>query len=387
MLKKLLPILCFALFAILPGQSKAQTDVRDVLIIWSDGDLWSWSEADGITRLTNDGYHYSLDRSPDGRYVVYTALDALMLEAFERKDVYPIEIDLTNIRLYDLQTGESVEIAGQPAEAVYNRDEMIGYARFNPCWSPDGSKIAWIQIPRGMADRSGWQIAIYDVAQGVTEVVADHLPGPFGDAGLIGMIGLQWESVGLITDTFGGTDDNFFGQTLRLYDEQGTFLAQHYVTTVSELRGWFWSEDEAAIIGYGTEYETSTTGYFRADPFAPRDETMLPDSVVVTVVRSAPDQLAYYALDDSTETSIHWWMLGADTVYELIGGPYQPRRIAIHPDGQRLAYVTDVIYIWEDGETQPIPDTEQFAAPYSMLIWGDTTGVLIDRDELPFVLE
>lgn len=387
MLKKLLPILCLALFASLPSHAQAQTDVRDVLIIWSQGDLWSWSEADGITRLTDDGYHYSMGRSPDGRYLVYTAFADLMLAAFERNDVYPIEIDLTNIWLHDLQTGEIVEIAGQPAEAVYNRDEMIGYARFNPRWSPDGSQIAWIQIPRGMADGSGWQIAIYDVGQGVTEVVAENLPGPFGDAGMIGIIGLQWASVGLITDTYGGTDDNFFGQALRLYDEQGTFLSQHYVTTVSELRQWFWSDDEAAIIGYGTEHETSRMGYFRADPFAPRDEILLPDSIAVTVSRAAPDQLAVYIVDTSTDTPVQWWMLGEDSVYKVVGGPYQSRRVAIHPDGQRLAYVTDVIYIWEDGETQPIPDTEQFAAPYSVLIWGDTTDVLIDRDELPFAVE
>lgn len=387
MLKKLLPILWIAFFVFMSGHAQAQTDVRDVLIIWSNGDLWSWSEADGINRLTDDGYHYHLDRSPDGRYLVYTALDDLMLEAFERKDVYPIEIHLTNIRLYDLQTGEIVEIAGQPPEAVYNRDEMIGYARFNPRWSPDGSKMAWIQIPRGMAAGSGWQIAIYDVAQGVTEVVAENLPGPFGDAGLIGSIGLQWESVGLITDTFGGTDDNFFGQALRLYDEQGTFLGQHYVTTVSELRGWFWSDEEAGIIGYGTAYETSQTGYFRADPFTPRDETLLPELVAITVAHSAPDQLAVHVVDEGMEPPLRWWMLGEDAVYEVTGSAYQSVRVAIHPDGQRLAYITDALYIWEDGETQRIPDTEQFAAPYSMLSWDDTTGVLINRAELPFVLD
>ncbi|MBZ0320998.1 MAG: hypothetical protein K8L91_31575 [Anaerolineae bacterium] len=314
MLKKLLPIFWMALFVFVPGQAKAQTDVRDVLIIWSNGDLWSWSEGSGITRLTDDGYHYSLDRSPDGRYLVYTAFADLMLEAFERNDVYPVEINLTNIRLHDLQTGEVVEIAGQPAEAIYNRDEMIGYARFNPCWSPDGSKIAWIQIPRGIVDGGGWQIAIYDVAQGVTEVVADHLPGPFGDAGLIGSIGLQWASVGLITDTFGGTDDNFFGQALRLYDENGTFLAQHYVTTAQGLHNWFWSEAEGAIIGYGAEYETGKAGYFRADPFTPKDEERLPESIAVTVSRSTPDQLAVHVVDEGMEPPLRWWMLGEDTL-------------------------------------------------------------------------
>ncbi len=76
-------------------------------------------------------------------------------------------------------------------------------------------------------------------------------------------------------------------------------------------------------------------------------------------------------------------------MYEVTGSAYQSVRVAIHPDGQRLAYITDALYVWEDGETQRIPESEQFGEGQSvaMLTWGDTTGVLIDRDELPLVVE
>lgn len=389
MLKTLLPSLCIALFIIMPGLSHAQTatDTAELLIIVSQGDLWSWSEATGLTRLTEGGDYWSFDRSPDGRTLAYATTADFVLESYERGEYYPTEIDQANILLYDLQIHEVVEIASQPSNAVYSQEEIIGYERFGPRWSPDGTQLAWIQLPLGMPDEGGWQLVIYDVAQGVAEIVVGGLPGPYGDAGMIGYIGLQWASVGLITDTFGGAGDNFFGQAIRIYDEDGTALAQHYVTSASDLRGWFWSEDEAAIIGFGSELETNRSGYFRLDPFTESGEELLSDVTAVTVSASAPDQLAYYLVNYDGVDVARWWMQEEDSplAYSTPGGFQLYRQVAIHPDGQQIAYINDALYIWRDGETQRIPDTEQFAAAksYAILSWGEPMGLLIQRDAVP----
>ncbi|MBZ0320997.1 MAG: hypothetical protein K8L91_31570 [Anaerolineae bacterium] len=390
MLKKLLPIFCLAFLMFMPDHTQAQTDFGDVLIIRSDGDFWSWSEVIGLTRLTVEGFPYDVERSADGRYLVYATRDDVVFEAIERGEEYAVDVYPTNLWRYDLQTGEAVEIAAQPAEMVYSSEAVVGYDRFNPQWSPDGSKIAWIELPLGMPNEDAWRLVIFDVAQGSAKSVTD-LPAPsgIGDGSLMAAIGLRWASVGLITETVFMSDDRSVVQNFVIYDEAGAVIAEHDLSSVS-ISGWFWSDDEAAMFGMARNDENKTVGVLRLDLFAGTEE-IRPGSLIVTVSRRAPDQLAYHLVDNDETHVAHWWMWQADTptVYEVTSERYLSSQFAIDPDGQRIAYITDALYIWQDGQAQRIADTEQFATarPPANLIWGATTGVLTNWDELPFVVE
>lgn len=385
MLKKLLPILWLALFTSLPSHAQAQVDFRDVLIIQQGGELWSWSEDGGITPLTVEGYLFDVDRSPDGRYLVYATHDDVVFEAIEHGEENAIDRYPTNIWRYDLQTGEAIEIASQPAEVVYSSEAVVGHDRFNPQWSPDGSKIAWIELPLGMPNEDGWRLVIFDGTQGSTRVVPD-LPAPssIGDGSLMSAIGLRWENVGLITETVFYGDDRSMVQNFVVYDEMGAVIAEYDLSSVS-MFGWFWSDDESVIFGMGRNAENQMVGVLRLDLLA-ATEDIRPGLLIVTASRSAPDQLVYHLVDNDETHLARWWMLGEDAVYEATSKRYLSSKFAIDPDGQRMAYITDALYIWQDGLAHRIPDTERFAevSPPARLLWGDTTGVLIEQAELPF---
>jgi len=388
MQNRLLIVLMLIMLTLSATAAQTQENAQDLLIIESEGDYWSWSEDTGLFQLTYWGYNWGLDRSL-GRYLAYASTADFVVEAFQRKDYYPIEIIPTNIWLYDLQTGEAVRIASQPSNAVYNAEQVSGYNRFDPHWSPDGTKLAWVQFVAG-GDNYTWQLVVYDVASGTEQVAVDRLPGPFGDAGFIGYIRLRWETVGLITDTFGGTDDNFFGQTFRIYDENGTLLTEHHFGTSQDgLRDWFWNEDDplTGIVGIWTNYQTQISTYFQVDPFAGTEQE-LPDVVPVSLARNAQQGLALYFEKNGESQIASWWSSkqgDASLPYILTGRGALPSQIAIAPDGERIAYLTDALYIWEDDQAQPIPDTEQFVTADSAgtLTWGEPLWQLRPRSELP----
>lgn len=141
--------------------------------------------ADGTLRILTPGDPVIIDvphasgiaQSPDGRYVTITRYPQRLLEVERRSGATP-----GDLWLYDSETGNAHEIAGQPDPVYYegsSRDNAI--SRSPAVWSPDSSQFVWTEYA---FDTNDVRLALYDVANAEMRLIPfdfpeqSSIPGP-----------------------------------------------------------------------------------------------------------------------------------------------------------------------------------------------------------------
>jgi hypothetical protein len=140
--------------------------------------------ADDAIRILTPGNTASIDvplassiaQSPDGRYVAITRYPQVLPDVEMRSGATP-----SDLWLYDSETGEAYEIAGQPDPVYYEgstRDNAI--ARSPAVWSLDGSQLVWTEYA---FDTNDVLLAFYDVVNAEKRLVPFDFPEQFGVPG------------------------------------------------------------------------------------------------------------------------------------------------------------------------------------------------------------
>ena len=114
----------------------------------AQGDLWAWHEGAAIERWTQDGALSGVALSPNLAQVAYHTLAPVSRAGLEslQVDGAIAEFDLPgDIALLDLNTRVITTLAAQNADATLNAGSSL--VRSYPAWSPDGSAVAWIELP------------------------------------------------------------------------------------------------------------------------------------------------------------------------------------------------------------------------------------------------
>ena len=131
-------ILCAALFF---GSAMAQDAIQPIFA-WSSGDIWKYDPAsETATQMTNSGYNGGPILSPDGRAIAWLATSADFIERHEAGEAAQTGGSApADILVMDIATEAFTLIVDQTGAGD------AGYLRSLPSWSPDGGRLAWLQL-------------------------------------------------------------------------------------------------------------------------------------------------------------------------------------------------------------------------------------------------
>jgi Tol biopolymer transport system component len=181
MLKRHLMIL---LLGFLLGASVVQAQEEPVPIIAvSKGDIYAISPVDGsIKQLTHHASiaggtsPYSqrdLALSPDGHYLVYLQTPRFFAIAIQNNLVGNFNGTPADVVLLNISTGEEKVIAQQQANITY-KDRMRLWYRNDLTWSPDGTRVMFVQYRGAQGEPSfNAQVILYSLSDNTSRTLVE----------------------------------------------------------------------------------------------------------------------------------------------------------------------------------------------------------------------
>ena len=168
------------------------------------GDIWRIDVADNVARqLTFSGFNGGPVLAPDGRTIAFVATSDAFIAAWQagaasqRGGTAP-----GDIRLLELASEGFHRIADQSGASG------SGILRSLPVWSPDGKRLAWLQIDPGAQALNAATLQVYHLDSGSTSVLAGGV-----DLGLQGsdirMPSLRWGGGGISRLLYTGAGELF----------------------------------------------------------------------------------------------------------------------------------------------------------------------------------
>lgn len=165
-----LRFMLFMLLLLLPvaGAVAQETSNDETLFyVTIDSVLYRWDGETLSTIADLAGERQAITvMSPDQQYAAYTVGTSAFDEEIEAEGPAGGLVIPADIYLIDTTTGETIQIAGQPEGATLAE----GIRRSAPVWSPDGTRLAWVE---GTEDAT---LVIYDLAAGSAQPVAEGIP-------------------------------------------------------------------------------------------------------------------------------------------------------------------------------------------------------------------
>jgi hypothetical protein len=368
----MLKFFAIALLLLMTWTSNAQS-TETPLVIWKDGDIWTWTEIDGLTQLTEWGYNEMPILSPDGTRIAYHST-AQQVIGSANAEMFAGQ-QPSNIWIWDLTSGEATRIAEQP-DNVTASDLSFGVIRSRPTWSPDGSQIAWTQYNRnGDFFNATFQLVVYDFATETSQVIVENLPLGYQDAGIY-LPSVEWGESGLLFAIATVLDEGLprqVGSEIRVFTAQGDLqlMVEWGYAYPYEL---FWitsGGQEWIAVGYGT-------GWDLLDPFTGAIQPM--DGLPQLVNRLSPDSVAPLLLDihyGNGSTTYKWNMISAvgESTISPVTETIQLNLVTVGPDGSSVAYLTDdAINTQFLDDVQMLVTDESLTPDYmSGILWSPTT--------------
>lgn len=146
------------------------------LIAYHEGDLWIWNPATNTTQqITEWGYNGGPVLSPDGTRIAYHSTASDYLERVENGTANTYA-GATPANLWVMTTldRDFTRIADQSGGATL---------RSIPSWSPDGTRLAWSELPGGTYGPNA-RLMIYDLQTGTQSVLNNQYPMGIQDGGI-----------------------------------------------------------------------------------------------------------------------------------------------------------------------------------------------------------
>jgi hypothetical protein len=326
------------------------------LFLQFDDTLWQWTETDGLEELVAlPANILSFSLSPTQHYLVYERYtESVLAECFDANgnglgcagpNKFP-----TNIFAIDLQTGETITVAGPP------NPTMPEPGRSRPVWSPDGIRLAWTE---GYDNAS---LYIHNFLSNETSLIAKGIvtrtvPGVSATVEIatwldVGIV-FQWEVI--------DADTSNLREGYLVYDPTNGRLMVDAPPLDSSIGRYFASYGNIEGVFTDREYMNLQTGEILPTPNG---------------------ILAYYVYGrQKTSLRVHPPILDEDGVYhyeiysadgELLKTLEDVGTFVFSPTGTAIAYnFTDVISVWRteaDGgpfeiELPQRPEWVQWGAP------------------------
>lgn len=362
-------------------------------------DIYSWSPGEATPHQeTSSSWANAPVVSPDGTKVVYTMVSQSIIDLLERGEDYPYGAAPYPTDIWLIDTAKPLD---DPSRHAQIADQITGLPdaetpfqiRSTPVWSPDSTRIAWIELHDFSAMFAG-RIMVYDTRTDVTTLIAAPVTLGYADAGEWGVPRLKGWGAGVAYVTANAgvhpEDPNGgFGAMLGIYDEAGT-VDRKAVTYWLHSEDWLvW--DQWDWVRRGDDWLVNLV-YLRFGSvlFNPRTKTYELPSTPPTFGSLLGDGRTMAVVTDPNAGESEWpvevWTLEQPDVESQ--PPDNLTFITFAPLGEPLFFDHQtgqlVYWNWANGETIPVlPGAHDelwrdFDASWIPGVWtvsGDTTPV------------
>jgi hypothetical protein len=340
------------------------------LVFLKDGDLWKW-DGSAVTQLTTWGYNERPVLSPNGQRIAYNSWAQITIDAIAAGKPVGGLIP-SNIWVIDPVTGNANRVADQPPGATFNlaqTDYVI--MRGTPVWSPDSNKLAWAEL---VSPDFVYRLVVYDFMTGTQSVIVSGLPFPFADGGFIPVHEVLWGNRGILVRNVAVNNLSAeFEERAYLYAPDGTLI--HEMVIGSSAAEWVYNVQWTMSNGQqylGLVYPSGKR--YLVDPATGDQQDMpaLPELYSTLTPGGSATAFVGASVDASGGVSNTWTAVYPDRQQDqMLSFAGEPKSIAVSPDGQAVAYISDAVYVWRNGSSTRIPGTEGIASPWEVgLVWG-----------------
>jgi hypothetical protein len=341
------------------------------LVFLKDGDLWKW-DGSAVTQITAWGYNERPVLSPDGKRIAYNSWATILVDQIAAGQPFTGLVP-SNIWLMDPITLNANRLVDQPPDAVLGQDLNTSKVimRGTPAWSPDGTQLVWAELVT-----PGWQyqLVVYNLTTAAQSVIVASLPAPFSDGGFVVVHDVLWGGRGILVRNVAVNDALAeFEERAYLYAPDGTFI--HDTLIGSSATEWAASVEWTQYNGQQYLGLVFLSGRrYLVDP-ATGDQQDMP---------ALPELYSTQAMNNTASAFIGTNIDAAGNITHPWNAVYPNRQqeqalnfsgdlptIAVSADGQALAYISDAVYVWQNGSLVTLPGTEGIGGAWDLgIVWG-----------------